>query len=112
MSLLQKKPKLKDALNLLRRKSDMWDEIGIELLDLSYDDREQIKCGTTYYSHNYCLEKVLDKWLQQEGDPPTWDQLLQSLAMLGGNLQQSIRDIQKFLNTDIAIERYTCSKYN
>ena len=102
MLLQQKTPKLKDAFNLLSNKSFYWKKIGIQL-DISKDDRKHIEAShDDYYD---CLEELLIVWLQQEGDPPTWDQLLKSLEAL--DYYEEIRRMQEFLETDTAIKRYS-----
>ena len=81
-SILHKKPALlKDVYRLLDDKSLFWDDIGREL-GVSRKGRMALS-NISSYSHEQKLEAVLEMWLQQSGDSPTWDQLIKGLIKLG-----------------------------
>ena len=96
--LLQKPPKSRDAFDIFKDISSLWDEVGGYLgISLNYRD-------SLHGSVNTKLERVLTEWIQKETKDVTWEVILEVLEKLGR------RDLMKnfiiFLKTPETYKEY------
>ena len=102
--VLDKKPSLKDALNVLRNISTEWDDIGREL-DVSFNLREGWERDSL--TNKKRLERVLNTWLVSECHTPvTWRELIKILKSPELCFTSTARNVEEFLQTKNAQETY------
>ena len=99
-----KSPKLADAHRLINSHSYQWNELGLSL-EVPYNYRTELKSMNV--SNNVRLEGVLNKWIETESVPVTWDRLIKGLEEI--ELRVVIRSVKEFLKTDRALATYTTS---
>ena len=99
-----KSPKLADAHRLIKSHSYQWNELGLSL-EVPYNYRTELKSMNV--SNNVRLEGVLNKWIETESVPVTWDRLIKGLEEI--QLRVVIRSVKEFLKTDQALATYTTS---
>ena len=99
-----KSPKLADAHRLIKSHSYLWNELGLSL-EVPYNYRTELKSMNV--SNNVRLEGVLNKWIETESVPVTWDRLIKGLEEI--QLRVVIRSVKEFLKTDRALATYTTS---
>ena len=102
-SILDKKPSLKDACNLLRDHLAEWDDIGLQL-DVPFDVREEWhKDGSL--TNKQRLQRVINRWLVSEcNSAVTWIGLINILKQ--SDYTATAKKIESFLKTEYAQEHY------
>ncbi len=98
-SLLNKSPDLHDVHKLLSPHSYEWDRIG-RALRVPYGYRRELE--RERISDDCRLEGVLNKWIETESVPVTWDRLIEGLEEI--ELRDIIRSVREFLKTDQAMQ--------
>ena len=101
--VLDKKPSLKHACNLLRDQSADWDDIGLQL-DVPFDVRnEWHKDGSL--TNKQRLQRVINRWLVSEcPSAVTWNGLINILKQ--SDYIATAKKIESFLKTEYAQEHY------
>ena len=102
-SVLDKKPSLKDACNVLRDQSAEWDDIGLQL-DVPFDVREEWhKDGSL--TNKQRLQRVINRWLVSDcHSAVTWSGLINILKQ--SDYISTAKKIESFLKTEYAQEHY------
>ena len=95
---------LHDVHKLLSPHSYKWDDIG-RALRVTYIYRRELE--REKISDDSRLEKVLDKWIETESVPVTWDRLIEGLEEI--ELRDVIRSVKEFLKTDRTFATYSTS---
>ena len=86
--------KLKEVFDLLKDKSNKWNDIG-QTLDVPYNFREGLRSEATGQNK---LEEVLHKWIESKCSNVTWDHLLNVLEKL--ELRDSVGKVKTYLYND------------
>ena len=89
-SLLTKSPDLHDVHKLLSSHSYKWDDIG-RALRVPYTYRRELE--RERISDDSRLEGVLNKWIETESVPVTWDRLIKGLEEI--ELRVVIRSVKE-----------------
>ena len=89
---------------LLSAHSCKWDDIG-RALRVPYNYRRELE--RERISEDSRLEGVLNKWIETESVPVTWDRLIEGLEEI--KLRIVIREVKEFLKTDRALATYSTS---
>ncbi len=99
-SLLIMAPELSDVHKLLSPHSYEWDRIG-RALRVPYSYRRELESHGERICNDSRLERVLNKWIETESVPVTWDRLIEGLEEI--ELRDVIRSVREFLKTDKAL---------
>ena len=97
-----KSPKLADAHRLIKSHSYKWNELGLSL-EVPYNYRTELESMSV--SNSVRLEKVLNKWIETESVPVTWDRLIEGLEEI--ELRNVKEHVIEFLKTDRALATYS-----
>ena len=102
-SILNKKPSLKDACNMLRDHSSQWDDIGLQL-DIPFDKRtEWHRDGSL--TNEQRLQRILIHWFEGGCHTPvTWGGLIEILKE--SYYMATAEKIETFLKTEKAQKTY------
>ena len=87
-----KSPKLFDAHRLYYY---LWSKLGLAL-KVSYSYHTELSSNSI--SNSERLEGVLNKWIESESVPVTWERLIEALEEI--ELKSVVRSIQEFLKTN------------
>ncbi len=86
---------LKEVFDLLKKKSQKWDDIG-QALGISLDFRQGLFREAHAATDQSKLERVLHKWIETECSDATWSKVLKVLKELG--LRDVAEEVVKYLN--------------
>ena len=77
------KLELKDLTGALNNMADKWMRLGIRL-GIPKSTLDTI-AGNCHHNAQNCLAEMLNTWLQQQVDPPSWANIVDAVESLGDN---------------------------